>query len=108
MPGIYAVTSIPFVKRTRATFLKAELGFFGVTVQTLVQTPLFWGLACSAGAFVFFLTFFRAWRTNWFIVGTRNLLRHFGANKDCIKINPLCQLISGLLDIFSTKPAMVA
>ena len=43
MPGMYAVTSIPLVKRTLATFLKAELGFFGVTVFTDVHTPLFWG-----------------------------------------------------------------
>ena len=33
-PGIYAVTSIPFERRTRAIFLRAELGFFGVTVRT--------------------------------------------------------------------------
>jgi len=31
-PGIYAVTSTPFVNRTRATFLNAEFGFFGVEV----------------------------------------------------------------------------
>src|SRR3972149_7975187 len=31
-PGIYAVISIPFVRRTLATFLNAELGFFGVEV----------------------------------------------------------------------------
>ena len=31
-PGMYAVTSIPEDKRTRATFLKAEFGFFGVVV----------------------------------------------------------------------------
>jgi hypothetical protein len=31
---MYAVTSIPLAKRTLATFLKAELGFFGVTVRT--------------------------------------------------------------------------
>jgi hypothetical protein len=32
MPGIYAVTSIPEVRRTRATFRRAEFGFFGVVV----------------------------------------------------------------------------
>jgi hypothetical protein len=29
---MYAVTSIPLVSRTRATFLKAEFGFLGVVV----------------------------------------------------------------------------
>jgi hypothetical protein len=29
---IYAVTSIPFVRRTRATFRSAEFGFLGVVV----------------------------------------------------------------------------
>src|SRR3989344_1590994 len=38
-PGIYAVTSIPFVNLTRATFRKAEFGFFGVMVLTERQTP---------------------------------------------------------------------
>ena len=32
IPGIYAVTSKPEVRRTRATLRKAELGFFGVCV----------------------------------------------------------------------------
>src|SRR6516164_7091122 len=31
--------------RTRATFLRAELGFFGVVVYTRVQTPRRWGAA---------------------------------------------------------------
>jgi hypothetical protein len=30
---------MPFVKRTRATFLRAEFGFLGVVVYTRVQTP---------------------------------------------------------------------
>lgn len=47
IPGIYAVTSIPFVRRTLAIFLKAEFGFFGVTVLTTEHTPLFWGLLMS-------------------------------------------------------------
>src|SRR3972149_1007004 len=38
-PGIYAVTSAPFMSRTRATFRKAEFGFFGVVVNTLTHTP---------------------------------------------------------------------
>jgi hypothetical protein len=44
---------MPFVKRTLATFLRAEFGFFGVVVYTLTQTPLFWGQDLSAGLFVF-------------------------------------------------------
>src|SRR3954466_7022946 len=31
-PGIYTVTSIEFVKRTRATLRRAEFGFLGVVV----------------------------------------------------------------------------
>jgi hypothetical protein len=46
------VISIPLVNRTLATFLKAEFGFFGVEVYTLIQTPLFWGDDWSAGALV--------------------------------------------------------
>ena len=38
---------MPLVRRTLATFLKAELGFFGVTVLTEVQTPLFCGECVS-------------------------------------------------------------
>ena len=68
-PGIYAVTSIPFVNRTRATFLSAEFGFFGVVVYTRVQTPLFCGLPSIAGALLFQVTPFRLFRTSWFIVG---------------------------------------
>ena len=39
MPGMYAVTSEALVRRTRATFRRAEFGFFGVVVYTRVQTP---------------------------------------------------------------------
>src|ERR687894_2851246 len=38
-PGMYVVTSMPFVSRTRATFRSAEFGFFGVVVYTRVHTP---------------------------------------------------------------------
>jgi ribonucleoside-diphosphate reductase alpha chain len=31
-PGMYAVTSMPLVRRTRATLRRAELGFLGVAV----------------------------------------------------------------------------
>src|SRR5437667_1731012 len=53
---MYAVTSNPFVSRTRATFRNAEFGFFGVVVYTRVHTPRFCGLPRSAGAFSFFAT----------------------------------------------------
>lgn len=36
---MYAVTSIPLVKRIRATFRSAEFGFFGVVVNTFKHTP---------------------------------------------------------------------
>lgn len=33
------MTSVPLVNRTLATFRRAELGFLGVVVNTLTQTP---------------------------------------------------------------------
>ena len=69
-PGMYDVTSIPFVSRTRATLRRAEFGFFGVCVKTRTQTPRFCGLSCSAGLFVFETIFLRPLRTSWLIVGT--------------------------------------
>jgi hypothetical protein len=39
------VTSIEPVMRTRATLRSAEFGFFGVVVNTRVQTPRRWGAA---------------------------------------------------------------
>jgi hypothetical protein len=57
------------VSRTLATFLKAELGFFGVDVYTRVHTPLFWGAPLSAGVLVFFLIRFLPFLTSWFMVG---------------------------------------
>ena len=53
MPGMYAVTSMPEVSRTRATLRSAEFGFFGVVVKTRVQTPRRWGEPLSAGVFDF-------------------------------------------------------
>jgi hypothetical protein len=46
---MYVVTSMPLVKRTRATFRNAEFGFLGVCVYTRVQTPRFCGHPCNAG-----------------------------------------------------------
>ena len=60
---------MPFIRRTRAIFLNAEFGFFGVCVFTCRQLPRFWGLPRKAGDFVFRCAFFRPWRISWFIVG---------------------------------------
>jgi hypothetical protein len=76
------VTSIWFVRRTRATLRSAEFGFFGVTVFTTVQTPrfcgqlrsmasFFWELKpdCSAGEVDLYFTCSRPFLTNWLNVG---------------------------------------
>ena len=60
---------MPFVSLTRATFRKAELGFFGVVVYTLIQTPRRCGDRIKAGLLVFPLVSFRPCLTNWLIVG---------------------------------------
>src|SRR5262245_59826411 len=70
-PGMYVVTSIPFVRRTRATFRSAEFGFFGVDVKTRTHTPRFWGEPWSAGLSVFDRSLLRPSRTSWLTVGTR-------------------------------------
>ena len=75
---------MPLVNLTRATFLKAEFGFFGVEVNTFKQTPLLNGEEYFFGRFfktlkpkakdgvvarfgVLFLPFL----INWWIVGMR-------------------------------------
>src|SRR5437588_595370 len=72
-PGMYAVTSWPLVRRTRATLRKAEFGFFGVFVYTRVQTPRRWGAPRRAGVFVFVVFDCRPLRTSWEIVGIPRL-----------------------------------
>src|SRR5262245_1573693 len=66
---MYEVTSIPFVKRTRATLRSAEFGFLGVVVYTRTQTPRFWGHDMSAGAVVLRRCLARPLFINWLIVG---------------------------------------
>src|SRR5438093_382819 len=66
---MYAVTSIPDVRRTRATLRRAEFGFFGVVVYTRVQTPRRWGDPLSAGLLVFVFGRSRPLRTSCWIVG---------------------------------------
>src|SRR6266581_3607903 len=60
---------MPFVSRTRATFRSAEFGFFGVCVNTRVQTPRFCGAPPRAGVFVFPFGAERPLRTSWLTVG---------------------------------------
>src|SRR5919112_1139534 len=79
-PGMYAVTSIELVSRTRATFRSAEFGFFGVVVYTRVHTPRRCGAATfflrplpdfRPGVASFFLGALRPLRTSWEVVGIR-------------------------------------
>src|SRR5215210_441994 len=70
---MYAVTSMPLVRRTRATFRSAEFGFLGVVVYTRVQTPRRWGEPFSAGVLVFSTLSSRPLRTSWLIVGMGGL-----------------------------------
>src|SRR5437762_1528257 len=70
---MYAVTSSPFVSRTRATLRSAEFGFLGVVVYTRVHTPRFWGQLRSAGAPVLLRSRRRPCRTSWLRVGTEYL-----------------------------------
>src|SRR5215475_5153069 len=69
-PGMYEVTSIWLVSRTRATFRRAEFGFFGVVVYTRVHTPRRCGLPFSAGVLVLLVFAWRPLRTSCWIVGT--------------------------------------
>jgi hypothetical protein len=68
---MYAVTSMWFVSRTRATLRSAEFGFLGVEVKTRTQTPRFCGDPCSAGLSVFERSLLRPTRTSWLTVGTK-------------------------------------
>src|SRR6185503_5427971 len=85
MPGMYAVTSIWFVRRTRAILRRAEFGFLGVIVRTCRHTPRFCGapgigtwrwrrlfqFLRMAGALILPILARRPWRTSWLIVGTK-------------------------------------
>src|ERR687895_1023341 len=68
---MYAPTSMPLVRRTRATFRRAEFGFFGVTVYTRVQTPRRWGDPFNAGVFVLTRRDSRPFLTSCCTVGIR-------------------------------------
>src|SRR5215212_5382969 len=80
-PGMYAVTSIWFVRRTRHTLRSAEFGFFGVVVYTRVHTPRFCGAATfflrplpdfRPGVASFLVFGVRPLRTSWEVVGMRS------------------------------------
>src|SRR6476661_8916244 len=72
---MYAVTSVPLERRTRAIFRRAEFGFFGVIVLTCKQTPRFCGHPCMAGCFGFDFCGRRGLRINWLIVGMNHSCR---------------------------------
>ncbi len=70
------------MRRTWATFLNAEFGFFGVLVVTFTHTPLFCGqqsltclffkvlkIVCIAGDLLLRVFFLRPFLMIWFIVG---------------------------------------
>src|SRR5215217_8584140 len=80
---MYVVTSMPLVRRTRATLRRAELGFFGVVVYTRVQTPRRCGAAIRflrpcpdlrPGVATFFLGLRRPLRTSWLMLGMRRVM----------------------------------
>src|SRR3954447_6668321 len=82
-PGMYAVTSMPLVSRTRATLRSAEFGFFGVVVYTRVHTPRRCGAATfflrplpdfRPGVESFFGLGFRPLRMSWLVVGMRRTM----------------------------------
>src|SRR5919201_325867 len=60
---------MPVVRRTRATFRRAEFGFLGVVVYTRVQTPRRCGDRRRAGLFVFRRGRSRPFLTSCWIVG---------------------------------------
>ncbi len=87
-PPIYAHASEPLDILTLATFLCAELGFFGVMIVTLRQTPLLNGECistfllwlsllreyCSAGDLDLTVLFFLEVLTSCWIVGMRKIM----------------------------------
>src|SRR5512134_3096111 len=68
-PGMYAVTSMPLVRRTRATLRRAEFGFLGVVVYTRVHTPRRCGEPLRAGVLTLVVLSCRPLRTSWLMVG---------------------------------------
>src|SRR5690242_4299833 len=73
---------MPLVRRTRAIFRRAEFGFFGVVVETRVQTPRFCGAPASAGVLVFAGLDLRPLRISWLTVGMLRLSFSFWSYAD--------------------------
>src|SRR4051794_40448529 len=74
---MYAVTSMPLVRRTRATLRRAEFGFLGVVVYTRVQTPRRCGAPRRAGVLVLSALVSRPLRTSCAMVGNALPFRNF-------------------------------
>ena len=72
-PGMYAVTSRPLLRRTRAIFRKAEFGFLGVIVLTWRQTPRFCGLCSRSLFFLIGAMLRRGFLISWLMVGMVSL-----------------------------------
>ena len=66
--------ALPLVNLTLATLRIAELGFLGVVVYTLVQTPLLCGQESNAGDLLLSAATYLPFLTNCCIVGINNLL----------------------------------
>src|SRR5919197_3554954 len=91
-PGMYVVTSIPLVSRTRATLRSAEFGFLGVVVYTRVHTPRRCGAATRRlrprpdfrpGVATFFFGALRPLRTSWEVVGMRRTMLATKMRDEC-------------------------
>src|SRR3954464_9186495 len=77
-PGMYAVTSLPLERRTRAILRRAELGFFGVMVLTCRHTPRFCGEASRSLTLLMRPRARRGFLMSWLIVGMTVLAFLFG------------------------------
>src|SRR3989338_2399406 len=76
-PGMYAVISLPLVRRTRAIFRIAEFGLRGVLVVTRVHTPRLNGELYAFGRFFTLSKPTASAPTRDFVIG---LLRAFLVN----------------------------
>src|SRR5262249_18040334 len=90
------VTSLPFERRTRVIFRKAEFGFFGVIVRTSKHTPRFCGHLSKTGDLLNFRFARRRLRTSWLIVGIGRLLSgNLAKTVETNKFTPLGTLVKG-------------
>ena len=72
-PGMYAVTSIPFVSRTLATLRMQSLVFWSRSIHACTY-PRFCGQLCMAGAVVLRLLVFLPFLISCCIVGTVQII----------------------------------